>query len=356
MQITIVDSFEQLEKLKQNWNAAYSADAHATIFMSWPWLRGWCDATPYKWLVLACRPHNVSEYVAFMVLGLHSIQRKKFFLIRRLHAGGNPWSDHAGFVCVPEYAEKAIPAFAHYVENNLKWDTFHMMSVFDPRLEMFLSSLSTRRLYVTKLDDTPCPYIPLPNSWEVYSDAFLTKRYRKEVAYCIRKMKRNIDYRITNIQEDNHETQIETLLSLYQLRRGQQSEQNLDRFRSIYHHCFRNDRLWLDVIYDGVTPVAGLSAFLDPQKSTFSAYSTGFDQNYIKLSPGRAIFVHSIRYAIENGFQTYDFLRGAEDYKYSWGSKDRFNTNLIITRQAPIITMKNMALRLADTLPLIRPT
>jgi len=39
---------------------------------------------------------------------------------------------------------------------------------------------------------------------------------------------------------------------------------------------------------------------------------------------------HSIRYAIENGFTEYDFLRGNETYKYSFGVKERSIRHIVI--------------------------
>jgi CelD/BcsL family acetyltransferase involved in cellulose biosynthesis len=37
------------------------------------------------------------------------------------------------------------------------------------------------------------------------------------------------------------------------------------------------------------------------------------------------IVAHAIEQAVREGATTFDFLRGAEDYKYAWGAKDRVN-------------------------------
>jgi tetratricopeptide (TPR) repeat protein len=50
---------------------------------------------------------------------------------------------------------------------------------------------------------------------------------------------------------------------------------------------------------------------------------TGRDETFEGPSPGLILHAHSIRHAIQNGFTEYDFLRGNEPYKYSFGVKER---------------------------------
>jgi len=54
-------------------------------------------------------------------------------------------------------------------------------------------------------------------------------------------------------------------------------------------------------------------------------YLSGYDPSLEKHSPGTVIVAHAIEQAVRDGATTFDFLRGAEDYKYAWGAKDRIN-------------------------------
>jgi CelD/BcsL family acetyltransferase involved in cellulose biosynthesis len=54
-------------------------------------------------------------------------------------------------------------------------------------------------------------------------------------------------------------------------------------------------------------------------------YLSGYDPALEKLSIGTVIVAHAIEQAVRSGVKTFDFLRGAEDYKYAWGAKDRLN-------------------------------
>lgn len=59
--------------------------------------------------------------------------------------------------------------------------------------------------------------------------------------------------------------------------------------------------------------------------ATVYDYLGGYDPSLEKLSPGTVIVAHAIEQAVRDGAKTFDFLRGAEDYKYAWGATDRRN-------------------------------
>ena len=54
-------------------------------------------------------------------------------------------------------------------------------------------------------------------------------------------------------------------------------------------------------------------------------YLSGQDPELEKLSIGTVMVAHAIEQAVRDGAKTFDFLRGAEEYKYAWGAKDRMS-------------------------------
>ena len=62
-------------------------------------------------------------------------------------------------------------------------------------------------------------------------------------------------------------------------------------------------------------------------------YLSGYDPAIDKMSPGTVIVAHAIEQAVRTGAKTFDFLRGAEEYKYAWGAKDRRNRRRRLTRR-----------------------
>lgn len=54
-------------------------------------------------------------------------------------------------------------------------------------------------------------------------------------------------------------------------------------------------------------------------------YLGGYDPELEHVSPGTLIVAHAMDEAKREGHTTFDFLRGAEEYKYAWGATDRVN-------------------------------
>jgi CelD/BcsL family acetyltransferase involved in cellulose biosynthesis len=52
-------------------------------------------------------------------------------------------------------------------------------------------------------------------------------------------------------------------------------------------------------------------------------YLGGFDPRFRALSPGTLLIAHAIEQAMAEGATAFDFLRGAETYKYRWGAVDQ---------------------------------
>lgn len=347
MEISLTSSIDQFDKLRDAWNTVYSADPHATVHRSWAWLRGWIESTSYNPLVLAVRQNTSSPYVAFLVLGIEPNAKNR----GELYLGGHSLSAHTGFVCVPRYAEEAIPTFSSAIQNQLNWYRFVLRDVFDPRLSGFIKCFSLRKFDIQQVNPTLCHYLPLPNSWDQYLREFLSWKTRKSLRYCLRQIERYTDLRCVTARTENLENYIETLLTLWLSRWGPKPEEVLDQIRAIFRRCFESKSLWLTILWDGATPLSGMAAYVDQQKKTFSPFLMAYNEQFAKFSPGKVVLAHSIRYAIEHEFRMYDFGRGTMEYKFSLGAKERFNTNLIIVRKNLRTKVKNQISRLKNCLP-----
>ena len=72
--------------------------------------------------------------------------------------------------------------------------------------------------------------------------------------------------------------------------------------------------------------VAVLHALADPPQRAARShyyYIAGFDPRHAFFSPGSLLLAHAIGQAQGEGAVAFDFLRGAEPYKYRWGAADR---------------------------------
>jgi CelD/BcsL family acetyltransferase involved in cellulose biosynthesis len=62
------------------------------------------------------------------------------------------------------------------------------------------------------------------------------------------------------------------------------------------------------------------------------AYLGGFDPEFASVSPGTILIGHALAAAQREGAREFDFLRGAEAYKYRWGASDRPNRTRVLRR------------------------
>jgi CelD/BcsL family acetyltransferase involved in cellulose biosynthesis len=67
-------------------------------------------------------------------------------------------------------------------------------------------------------------------------------------------------------------------------------------------------------------PAAGVITF--ESEIEVWLYNSGYDPQFASYSVGLLLKAHKIKKAIEAGKKKYDFLRGAERYKYDLGAKD----------------------------------
>ncbi|WAL74991.1 GNAT family N-acetyltransferase [Kitasatospora sp. YST-16] len=64
----------------------------------------------------------------------------------------------------------------------------------------------------------------------------------------------------------------------------------------------------------------------------FAYYQTGWDPRFAADSLGTALVDAAVRNCAAEGVRTFDFLRGAEPYKYRFGAVDRTDTGWLRPR------------------------
>jgi hypothetical protein len=118
------------------------------------------------------------------------------------------------------------------------------------------------------------------------------------------------------------------------LKWGNRKGERLDSIQKIYRtmlmHCFSQGSLFLPVLWKGEIPLGALALLIDPEKRSLLFYVGGRDATVNNPPPGFVLYAYSIRYAIHHGFTTYDFLRGNESYKYSFGKKERRIRHIVV--------------------------
>jgi tetratricopeptide (TPR) repeat protein len=88
--------------------------------------------------------------------------------------------------------------------------------------------------------------------------------------------------------------------------------------------CFQDGSLLLPILWHGDKPVAAFVIFLDRNRNRNSlvCFLGSRDVAFGNPSPGLMLHADNIRWAIRNGFATYDLGTGNYAYKYMFGSEE----------------------------------
>jgi tetratricopeptide (TPR) repeat protein len=348
MQINTIDNFDAFVELKANWNSVYQGDRNAHFFMSWEWLSGWLQMVREPWVILAAKPTDIEIYVAFFPLKVAVEQDRNGGLTSQLFMVGNSLADYTGFICVPEYELTAIAAFQKYIFEELKWSLFNLGNLLkaEERMGLFLSKFPKtdvlfRQVQIKNQDQEPdhsiAPFVLLADRWDDYLQHQVSSNTRQKIRRFLRKIDDSEEYRIAEVDEANLSSHIEILLNFWQTRWGEKKSKDCDviveYFRAILNHCFKLGCLYLPVLWKGDRPLGAIANLMDFRKQTALFLVAGRDESFKSPPPGLILHAHAIRHAIQNGFKIYDFLRGNEPYKYSFGAQERHLAHIVLERQ-----------------------
>lgn len=337
MQIRVIDSLQSFTELRADWNLVYEKDHDAQFFLSWTWLSQWLPMLTGPWFILAAKPAGASHHVAFLPLRLRLREWKQGGFYNEINMAGNYQADYTGFICMPEFDRRAIPALAKHV-GKLSWARIHLENIrtTDERLRLFLDGFSRSKFSFKEqqrintrdnIDNCVCPFTRLSDDWDTYLNTSLSANTRQKIRRFLRQIETSDEFRITQTTADTIERDLKILLGFWATKWGSRKGNRLNNILNANFEMLKRNfdagALFLPVLWKGDTPLGALATLVDHEKKTFLFYIAGRDETFNSPPPGLILHAHSIRHAIQNGFRIYDFLRGNEPYKYSFGTEER---------------------------------
>ncbi len=337
MLIERVDTFEDFQRLRTAWNTVYHNDPEAQFFLSWKWLAGALESYPGEWMVLVARSAD-GIHLGFLPLRQKTVWSKSHQQLRNeIHFAGRLfWADYGGILCLPEHEEAVLGAFASYLKQ-MNWSHFYLKGfcISDRRFGLFMETFADERLIVESLtstlnddktDNLVCPYIDLPDTFEAYVAEKLSSNTRQKIRRFLGKLGSSSEYQITTTSAATQSRDLQILEKLWSNmwsgQKGSDTQRLATKYRMIVQRGLDDETVHLSVLWHGDTPVGVLASFVDWDKSRLLFFVSGRDEDFRELPVGLVLHACNIRWAIENGLRTYDFLRGNEPYKYSLGAAD----------------------------------
>ncbi len=332
------------QALREEWDELLAASLADSFFLTWEWLYAWWThlAGDRRLFLLVARQGGRLVAIAPLslrarrVAGVLPLRSVEFLGADRLS------SDYLDVIVRRGWEAEAIPALAQYLA--------------DARLALELASvrragcaaaalsraLTQRRWRMLETPTAVCPFIDLSgHTWESYLGT-LESKPRNDFLRLLKNLTKKFSVRLEPASSEPQRREFMVhLVRLHNLR-----WQNLggsDALHTADLVAFHDEvsrvtleRGWLRlfVLWLDGQPVASLYGFRYGR--TFYFVQTGFDPAYGRHAVGLITVGLTIKSAIAEGAEEYDFLRGDEAYKFRWAREVRHLATLeVYPRGAP---------------------
>jgi CelD/BcsL family acetyltransferase involved in cellulose biosynthesis len=352
MRVEIVSNWHDLVSLRPQWDAVYAADSEAQFFLSWPWMVGRLHDLGTSWFVLVARAEaDPSACTAFLPMRIKKT-RKGDEVLHEMRMAGNPVADYAGFICRPEQERVVLAAFANALQKLMQKFKCSQLSLLnlrasERRLQFFMSPFARAKFSVERvssinrdgIDNNICPDVTLPGDWDAYLKERLSSNMRQKLRRLLRHVETNPEYQIAQSIPSTVESDAQNLLNLWGMQWGDRKVGVLDKIKDQLTkdllRLSKQGNIFMPKFLNGAEIVGILAIILDHQKKSCLFSIGGRNPNFAGPSPGLCLHAFAIRCAIENGFRTYDFLKGDEAYKFSFGAQKRFTNSFVVKEPIP---------------------
>jgi hypothetical protein len=336
MRIYLLRSLDEVSSYADEWDEL----SRGVPFRGWTWLSHWWRAygeTPgvARELVVPC---VFDESERLVGLGpWYSEHSATAGNVLRMLGDGEVCSDYLSILSLPGREEFVADALADYVSHelpdgpeNVPWDLIDLTGIDaeDTAARCFVNAMAARGNAVHARPGLNCWRIELPADSDAYYE-MLSKNRRKD----FRKLEQKYfasERGVVHFVEsgDQLTAAMDLFVDMHQRRRqslGEPGSFASPQFAAFYREVlpvlFRQGRAqvsWLEV--DG-RPVA--ADYLLNGDGAVYAYQGAIEPDALKLEPGKVIYLGLLRQAMALGFRQFDFLRGDEPYKATFGAVAR---------------------------------
>lgn len=317
-------------ELEEKWNELVLNSMHPNIFLTWEWVSTWV-----KWFGCNKRIKIIEVWDGPQLIGILPLYISPVELFPRISVKGLKYIGDGGVVFPdflgPIIRQGRLDSVLFCLEDILASNKsdYHLIRLADMNLAFegtysFVDALC-KRFQCDIRQGAICPYIGFSGDYESFLGS-LSARRRQAIRYNYKKASKNFQVRLECYQSQEKVSEVfEIMVQVFRkATRGQDKTQGFLRKDYVEFHkdvasaLARNGWLRIYVLYFNDTPVAYIYGYLF--KKVFWYYQTSYDLTLKDYSPGAVVLQMVIKSLIEEGAQEFDFLRGDEEYKFSFSS------------------------------------
>jgi CelD/BcsL family acetyltransferase involved in cellulose biosynthesis len=247
-------------------------------------------------------------------------------------ARGN--TDYSGII-IDEQHKHSLFQLLSYLFNQKNWDLFYFPDLHESSQVLELLKSVHESLPEFEIEKGwVCPYLDIPDSREKLL-ANLNPTFRRSLRRQLRKLKREqgqVELKY-HYESGSLEQAMEILFRLHQKRwklKGEAGVFESQEARDISMQTAKlfDQKNWLRLYFLTVNdkPVAA-NLSLEYKKKMYG-HLVGFDPDYSRYGVGCLLQLKVLEDCIVKGISEYDFMQGAEPYKFNWTTKYRQSRNV----------------------------
>jgi CelD/BcsL family acetyltransferase involved in cellulose biosynthesis len=306
-----------------SWEQLLAADPTSSPFVSPAWVDAWmrhCGRAATLALVSVWCSGELVGVAPLMEITLHGT--------RFLTGAAQRDSDHWDVVARPDVRHAVVHAIVREIQRRRdRWDVVRLDHL--PVHSLVEWELRESGLRVASVSTSPCPMLPLPDTFDKYLLSIPKKRRQS-----VRRSLKRLDDGEVSIRPVHEPSDLERTLTEWQALRVEQYRHRRGKINRI--HVTESYRGFLVAALSEMTvggaalawsveragKVVGVYITLRDDRAAY-AYQGGYDVCVSNLGIGKIVNALLVQRAISDGKRALDFGRGREAYKYWYGAHDR---------------------------------
>jgi len=324
MRVRELRDVSDLSALQNEWNTLLSSTDNA-LFSSWEWITCWWKHFGGTRQMRVLVAEDDSQIVAIAPLMLTEYKLMKFSKLRKMEFIGSPQSDYNNFI-LTKNPSNCMRLFMKHIESINGWHYLELRDVLEDSVSarLLCDHSVTPAWKLEKRVLTLAPYIVLPPTFESLLTQ-LRRKLRREIARLERRLKEEYQVELRTYREFSSVNEaMDIVFELHEKRRRSVSDEP-SVFATPQTRAFHNElaasfaaKGWLNLNFltaDGEAIAAGYC--FDYRGKTY-AYQGGSDPRFDRYAVNTLLRLRVIEGSIQRGLREYDFMKGAERYKFDW--------------------------------------
>ena len=351
LHISEITTKKQFLEMKNYWDQTLNKSLENNIFLTWEKMAPSVDnlANNSSLKILCATENNELVGIApFRITRKHLPGLLGYGILEPLTSGE---TDYTGII-VTQQGDQCLHEFLEYLFTQKDWDFMYLPDLPQASRSLAIVNNSTGIPKLEIEEGIICPFIEIPNSKEkLLSD--LKPKFRKKLEKSQKKLEAEqgkVELK-QYVEMGSIEQAMKIFFDLYEKRWSSKGEIGRFSNKKAYDVTFQTAKYfaqknWLKLYFLTVNnrPIAA-ELNLEYERKMY-CHLKAFDTDYSKYRVGSLLTLKVLEDCITNGIVEYDFMQGAEAYKFDWTEKFRRNINIKLVNKKVTSNLIDVGLKI----------